>query len=99
MAQDPVRVDSNHYNVEFENDRVRVLRVRYGAGEKSVMHGHPAGLAVALTDADVRFGFPGGTSEDRQLKAGQVLWLPSEEHLPENTGNKAFEVVLVELKG
>jgi hypothetical protein len=29
MAQDPVRVDPQHYTVEFENDQVRVLRIRY----------------------------------------------------------------------
>ena len=41
-TQDPVRVDPEHYRVELENEKVRVLRVRYGPHEKSVMHGHPA---------------------------------------------------------
>jgi len=39
-AEDPVKVDPKHYKVEFENDGVRVLRVKYGAREKSVMHSH-----------------------------------------------------------
>lgn len=26
MAQDPVKVDSKHYTVEFENDQVRARR-------------------------------------------------------------------------
>jgi hypothetical protein len=39
---DPVRVDPKHYKVEFENEKVRVLRIKYGSHEKSVMHGHPA---------------------------------------------------------
>ena len=30
ISADPVKVDANHYTVESENDRVRVLRVRYG---------------------------------------------------------------------
>lgn len=30
IPSDPVNVDSNHYSVEFENDRVGVLRIRYG---------------------------------------------------------------------
>ena len=34
MAQDPVHVDLRHYTVEFENDQVRVLRIRYGPHEK-----------------------------------------------------------------
>ena len=40
--QDPIVVDARHYSVELENDRVRVLRIKYGPGEKSAMHGHPA---------------------------------------------------------
>jgi hypothetical protein len=35
-AQDAVTVDSKHYTVEFENSEVRVLRIKYGPGEKSV---------------------------------------------------------------
>ena len=38
---DPINVDPKHYKVEFENERVRVLRVSYGPGEKSVMHYNP----------------------------------------------------------
>ena len=30
---DPAKVDSKHYKVEFENDKVRVLRINYGAHE------------------------------------------------------------------
>ena len=29
-AEDPVKVDPRHYKVEFENERVRVLRIKYG---------------------------------------------------------------------
>ena len=36
-ADDPVNLDPKHYSVEFENDRVLVLRVKYGPKEKSVM--------------------------------------------------------------
>src|SRR5437879_4979742 len=43
---DPVKVDPKHYRVDFENDRVRVLRISYGPREKSVMHSHPDGMAV-----------------------------------------------------
>ena len=45
-GQDPAIVDSRHYKVEFENEKVRVLRIKYGPGEKSVMHGHPPSVAM-----------------------------------------------------
>ena len=50
-ADDPVKVDPKHYTVEFENDRVRVVHIKYKPGEKSVMHSHPESVAVFLTDA------------------------------------------------
>ncbi len=55
---DPVKVDPGHYRVELENDRVRVLRISYGPHEKSVMHAHPDGIAVFLTENRARFTFP-----------------------------------------
>ena len=54
-AQDAVKVDPQHYTVVSENDQVRILKVHYGPHEKSVMHSHPATVAVFLTDAKGRF--------------------------------------------
>ena len=98
MAQDPVKVDPNHYKVEFENAQVRVLRVKVGPGEKSIMHRHPNAVAIFLADANGKFTFPNGTTQDISRKAGEVLWTPAVVHQPENAGTAAFEVILVELK-
>ena len=98
MPQDPVEVDSKHYKVEADNDKVRVLRIRYGPREKSVMHSHPASVAVAVTEAHARFSFPDGNSEEMHMNAGQVVAMPAGDHLPENIGDKPFEVILVEIK-
>ena len=98
MAQDPVKVDPKHYTVDFENDKVRVLRIKYGPGEKSAMHGHPAGVIVFVTDCDGKFTYPDGKTEPIQGKAGDVIWSDPTEHLPENSSNKPLEVLLVELK-
>ncbi len=98
MAQDPVKVDPNHYTVEFENAQVRVLRVKVGPKEKSVMHKHPDAVAIFMTDANAKFTFPNGTNEDVTRKAGDVLWTPAITHLPEGTSEQPFEVILVELK-
>src|SRR5437899_585366 len=95
---DPVKVDPKHYSVELENDQVRVLRIKYGARDKSVMHGHPHGVAVFLTDAHFKFTLPDGKTEEPKSKAGEIMWLQAGEHLPENLSGKAFEAILVELK-
>ena len=98
-AQDAVKVDPKHYSVMSENDQVRILKVHYGPHEKSVMHSHPAGVAVFLTDAKVHFTFPDGKTKDDTAKAGDAIYEPGITHLPENTGDKAFDMVLVEMKG
>ena len=99
MAQpDAVRADPAHYTAEFENERVRVLRVRYGPREKSAMHAHPAAVAVFLTEGDIRFNFPDGKTEELHVKAGQTHWDPATTHLPENLSEKPFEAILTELK-
>ena len=98
LAQDPVAVDAKHYKVAFENDQVRILKITYGPKEKSVMHEHPDAVAVFLTDGQIRLALPDGKSQDAAVKAGTAMFTPGGKHLPENIGDKAFEVMLVELK-
>ncbi len=98
-AQDPVKVDPAHYKVEFENDQVRVLRIHYPAGEKSVMHSHPDAVAVFLTDYNTKMTLPDGTSKLSTGKAGTAQMTPAGAHLPQNVGDQPMELILVELKG
>jgi beta-alanine degradation protein BauB len=98
-AQDAVKADPKHYTVVSENAQVRILKVHYGAHEKSVMHSHPATVIVPLTESKGTFTFPGGKKEDFDLKAGVPQYSAAITHLPENTGDAGFDAVLVELKG
>jgi quercetin dioxygenase-like cupin family protein len=98
LAQDPTKVDSKHYKVESENSKVRIVRVHYGPHEKSVMHRHPDAIAIFQTDGRIKFTYPGGKTEEREMKAGQTLFTPAVRHLPENMTGNDMEVILVELK-
>ena len=98
LAQDATKVDSKHYKVEFENSKVRIVRVHYGPHEKSVMHRHPDAIAIFQSDGKVKFTYPGGKTEEREMKAGQTLFTPAVRHLPENVTDNDMEVILVELK-
>jgi len=98
FAQDATKVDPNHYKLEFENDQVRVLRITYGPGEKSVMHSHPEGMVIFLSDAKGKFTLPDGTTEDNDFKAGFFSWIPASTHQPENAGDKPFELIQIEMK-
>jgi quercetin dioxygenase-like cupin family protein len=97
-AQDAVKVDPNHYTVLSENDQVRMLKVHYGPHEKSIMHSHPATVAVFLTDGNGQFGFPDGKKENFAAKAGDAQYSAAATHLPENTGDKGMDLIVVELK-
>ena len=95
---DSVISDPKHYKIEFENSKVRVVRISYGPKESSVMHSHPAGTIVFLTDLHVRFTFPDGTSQEMQAKAGQTAWMDGTTHQPENLSDQSLELIYVEAK-
>jgi len=84
--------------VVLENDEVRVLRAKYGAGEKSVMHEHPASVAVSLTDYHMKMNLADGKAQDVTSKAHDATWADAGKHLPENIGGKPVEVIVIELK-
>ena len=97
-GSDPTVVDPDHYTTEFENDAVRIVRIRYGAGEESVMHYHPDGVAVFVTDQMVRMTMSDGSTEEFPAKAGDAMFTPGGQHLPKNDSDSPLELVLVELK-
>jgi hypothetical protein len=98
-GQDPVKVDPKHYTVVSENDQVRILKAHYGPHEKSVMHGHPATVAVFLSDGKGQFTFADGKKKDFNVKAGDAQYDAATKHLPENTSDGDMDVIVVELKG
>jgi hypothetical protein len=98
LAEDPVKVDPQHYKVEFENAQVRVLRVHFGPHERSVMHSHPDGVAIFLSDVHNRSMTPDGKSIERTGKAGDTNWVLAASHLPENLLDTPLDALLVELK-
>jgi quercetin dioxygenase-like cupin family protein len=91
---DAVTADSKHYTVEFENDVVRLLRVRLPAGERAPAHSHSAYCAIELTDSSLRED-NGPTSES---KAGQVFCGDATSHGPQNVGKTVAESIVVEFK-
>jgi hypothetical protein len=94
---DAVTADPTHYSVSFENDVARFLRVRYGRGEKSVMHRHLPGCVVFLTDQSFNFTIPDGSTEPAAVSAGALGCSDGTVHLPENLGEDA-EFIMVEFK-
>ena len=98
-----------NYHLEFENEYVRVTRIRYAAHEKAPMHAHdaPGGVIVALTDQDARVAGPDGSTRELHYKAGQARWAqatPGKDqssfsaHAEENLADHPFELIRVDPK-
>ncbi|HEY6338317.1 MAG TPA: hypothetical protein VIW68_07465 [Candidatus Sulfotelmatobacter sp.] len=98
-AQDPVKVEPRHYKLDFENERVQVVSVHYGPHEKSVLHDHPGGVVVSLTDAHLRFTDENGKVREVYAKAGESRWYPPFKHRVENLGDTAYDAVYIGVKG
>jgi quercetin dioxygenase-like cupin family protein len=98
LAQDAVKVDPAHYKVVFENASVRVLKISYAAGAKSVMHQHPDSIVIPLAASKVRFTLPDGKSEDNELANESAQYTPAGTHNPTNVGTGPVDAILVEFK-
>lgn len=97
-ADDPTRTDPDKYRVVLENDRVRVLRYHDTPGTKTHEHHHADSLLYALSAFKRRLVFPDGTTREREFAPGDVMWVPAQTHVGENTGATDTEVLLVEPK-
>lgn len=83
---DVLKRDSRHFSLEFENDQVRVLRLRLGAHESTpaIRQSHNT-VSVFLTDT-------------ASHKFGDAIWETPGTRKMENTGDKPVEMILIELR-
>lgn len=103
--QDALKLLPKNYQLAVENDYMRVIRVKYGAREKTPMHSHPVSdpvLIVALTDENIKFTLPGGREIISNRKPGEALWFEGANRIPkhavENLSDKPFEGLRIEIK-
>ena len=89
---------SNVYKLIMENDRIRVLDVKFKPGDKAAMHLHPNHLVYVLSDGTLMLSLPDGTGQKFQLNAGQALWIEAGPHATENVGTTEAHNLVVELK-
>lgn len=95
--QDAASVAPKIVSVEYENDSIRVLRVKFATHDRLEMHSHPSLVVVALTPNTRRIFLPDGTHRDAQANSGEVTWREPGTHAVENLGD-AFENIEIEFK-
>jgi hypothetical protein len=98
MKLDAVRIDPVRYKIDFENDRVRVVRLGFGPHEKGMMVEHPPRVLATLTEVAVKLLFADGHADERGAPRGVAAWLEGETLQTENANDQPLEVVLIEPK-
>ena len=95
--RDAVAADPARYSVLYENDVAQMIRVKYAAGARSVMHSHPAGCVIFYKDASLKTTSSTGEVRTQHYRAGDVSCGDAHSHLPENVG-KDTEFIQFHLK-
>ena len=91
----PVALDPTHFRLILENDRVQVIRVRLGPGEKTMIMDIPAHVMTCLTGQHVRIVHAHDKPAERRHKTGDSLWVDKNEYGLENLGEKPAEWIVV----
>lgn len=97
MSLDPTVTNGDHYRVILENEKVRVLEYTDAPGDETTPHEHPDSVMYTLSSFTRRL-MSGDFQMDVELDAGQVLWLPAQQHHAKNIGETTTHVIFVELK-
>jgi hypothetical protein len=104
MGQNPYETAPKNYQLEFENEKVRVSRARFWPGDKLPVHEHPAfpTVYVYLTDGGpIMFWHKEFDPNGRPaVKAGAIRFHrgSKETHEVEYLGDTPSEFLRVELK-
>ena len=102
-GKDAVEADPKHYKVDFENDRMRVLRLTLKADEVAPVHDGRDALFVCLAAGSdkachIRLTRPGGHSQDIHMQAGESRWIYADTRSERNIGPQPLEVLVIETK-
>lgn len=96
--RDALKLDGKHYKLEFENDQVRVLRMKLAAHEATPVIEHSRNsVAVFLTDEAARTTDSRGVVASETHKAGDVIWETPVTQKMENVSETPLEMLLVEV--
>ena len=85
-APDPIDADPRHYFVQFENDVVRLARIKVPGGVKTPMHAHLAYCIVEIRDMETG------------VKAGDASCGDAMAHESLNSAKSVNEAITIEFK-
>lgn len=96
IAMDFVEAAPNQTKVLVDNEKVRVIRATFKAGDKVPMHSHPDIIVYIVKSGRVKFTNADGKVTESHNKAGEVLYRSAVSHSQEHPD--ASEAIVIELK-
>jgi hypothetical protein len=96
-AQDLVAVAPDAAKVEYEDARVRLVRLKMAPNTSSAMHDRPRRVVIPLTENDVRITRADGTVGTTRAAAQRPAWSEPGRRSVTNLAT-ALENIIVELK-
>lgn len=96
-AQDLIAVAPERALVEYEDARIRVVRLRIPAGATVPMHDRPRRVVVSLTANDVLLTLADGTTRRTRTKGGTAAWSEPAVRSVTNLGGE-LENIVIEMK-
>lgn len=96
-AQDLAVIAPKNAKIEYEDARVRVVRLKIAPNETLPMHDRPQRVVITLTANDVRLTLPDGTVRTTRVSAGNIAWANSGKRAVTNMAIPV-ENIVVEMK-
>jgi quercetin dioxygenase-like cupin family protein len=93
---DVAKVAPRSVKILFENDKIRVMEIRFRKGQKLASHTHPANFTYAITAGKYKSVSPNGKSTTVKMKKGESGFSDGNTHTVENLSSFAF--LQIELK-
>ena len=98
IAQDASQLDSDHANIIFENEHVRIIEVKLAAGESQTMHHGINRLIYSLTSYQIEFISDKMETMETKVEAGDTHWHTADKHAVENIGETLAHYLIFEFK-
>jgi hypothetical protein len=95
---DITKIDAQRYHIDFENEKVRVVRTRLKPDETGAMHDDSEGMIVCPSECHLRFTRTDGKVQDVHLAAGESRWVYDDTRSEKNLSTRPVEFLYIELK-
>ncbi len=98
LYKDLPKLDPKRFEVELDNDEVRVIRGKLAGNEASPLHDAGSGVVVGITECHVRLVRLDKRMQYVDVDRGAAQWVHADTHYIRNIVDRPAEFLFIELK-